>query len=170
MANQVLAAQMIPRLGVTGLASPPLGRLPSHLDLLRLLHHHQHYNLVGFQGMGKICCKIDGKTHKARCQEGNDLMAPWDECRTGCIEAKNPCLLAQIKYNWEIAHLPIKDRDEHILRAMGKVKVIIILVIFRRRRVDFCQTVLISGAFMNEAESCLEEARRLSCGSLEIRD
>ena len=91
MANQVLAAQMIPRLGVTGLASPPLGRLPSHLDLLRLLHHHQHYNLVGFQGMEKICCKIEGKTHKARCQEGNDLMAPWDECRTGCIAAKNPC-------------------------------------------------------------------------------
>ena len=84
MANQVVAAQMIPRLGVPGLASPPSGRLPSHLDLLRLLHHQQHYNLVGFQGMGKICCKIEGKTHKARCQEGNDLMVPWDECRTGC--------------------------------------------------------------------------------------
>ena len=84
MANQVLAAQMIPRLGVPGLASPPPGRLPSHLDLLRLLHHQQHYNLVGFQGMGKICCKIEGKTHKARCQEGNDLMVPWNECRTGC--------------------------------------------------------------------------------------
>ena len=122
MANQVLAAQMIPRLGVTGLASPPPGRLPSHLDLLRLLYHQQHYNLVGFQGMGKICCKIDGKSHKARCLEGNDLMVPWDECRTGCIAAKNPCLLAQMKHNWEIAHLPIKDRDEHILRAMGKVK------------------------------------------------
>ena len=120
MANQVLAAQMIPRLGVTGLASPPPGRLPSHLDLLRLLHHQQHYNLVGFQGMGKICCKIEGKTHKARCQEGNDLMVPWDECRTGCIAAKNPCLLAQMKHNWEIAHLPNKNRDKHLLRAMGK--------------------------------------------------
>ena len=40
----------------------------------------------------------------------------------GYIAAKNPCLLAQMKHNWEIAHLPIKDRDEHILRAMGKVK------------------------------------------------
>ena len=122
MANQILAAQMIPRLGVTGLASPPPGRLPSHLDLLRLLLHQQHYNLRGFQGMGRSCCKVDGKTHKARCTESNDLMVPWDECRTGCIEARNPCLLAKIKQNWEIAHLPIKDRDEHILRAMGKVK------------------------------------------------
>ena len=66
MANQLFAAQMIPRLGVTGLASAPPGRLPSHLDLLRLLLHQQHYDLVGFQGMGKICCKVDGKTHKAR--------------------------------------------------------------------------------------------------------
>ena len=95
MANQVVAAQMIPRLGVPGLASPPSGRLPSHLDLLRLLHHQQHYNLVGFQGMEKIFCKIEGKTHKARCQEGNDLMVPWDECRTGCIAAQDPCLLIQ---------------------------------------------------------------------------
>ena len=47
MANQILAAQMIPRLGVTGLASPPPGKLPSHLDLLRLLLHQQHYNLLG---------------------------------------------------------------------------------------------------------------------------
>ena len=29
MANQVVAAQMIPRLEVPGLASPPPGRLPS---------------------------------------------------------------------------------------------------------------------------------------------
>ena len=70
--------------------------------------------------MGKICCKIDGKIHKARCLEGNDLMVPWDECRTGCIAAKNPCLLAQMKHNWEIVHLPNKNRGEHILRAMGK--------------------------------------------------
>ena len=30
-----------------------------------------------------------------------------------------------------------------------------------------CLPVLISGALMNEAESCLEGARRLSCGKLE---
>ena len=24
--------------------------------------------------MGKICCQIDGKSHKARCLEGNNLM------------------------------------------------------------------------------------------------
>ena len=122
MANQILASQMIPLLGVAGLASPPVGRLPSHLDLLRLLLHHQHYNLLGFQGMGSICCKVNSKTHKARCKDSNDLMVPWSECRIGCIEARNPCLLAKMKQNWEMAHLPIKDRDEHILRAMGKVK------------------------------------------------
>ena len=70
--------------------------------------------------MGKICCNFDGKIHKARCLEGNDLMVPWNECRTGCIAAKNPCLLAQMKHNWEIVHLPNKNRGEHILRAMGK--------------------------------------------------
>ena len=96
MANQLLAAQMIPRLGVTGLAFPSPGRLPSHLDLLRLLLHQQHYDLLGLQGMGKICCKVDGKTHKARCKESNDLMVTWDECRTGCIEARNPCLEVKI--------------------------------------------------------------------------
>ena len=124
MANQVLAAQMIPRLGNlgTGLASPPPGRLPSHLDLLRLLHHQQHYNLVGFQGMGKICCKIDGKIHKARCLEGNDLMVPWDECRTGCIAAKNPLLVStdEAQLGDSTPSHPNKDRDEHISRAMGK--------------------------------------------------
>ena len=30
-----------------------------------------------------------------------------------------------------------------------------------------CLPVLISGALMNEAENCLEGARRLSCGKLE---
>ena len=74
MANQLLAAQMIPRLGVTGLAFPSPGRLPSHLDLLRLLLHQQHYDLLGLQGMGKICCKIDGKIHKARCKNEQALL------------------------------------------------------------------------------------------------
>ena len=58
--------------------------------------------------MGKICCKIDGKIHMARCLDGNDLMVSWDECRTGCIAAKNPCLLAQMKHNWEIVYLPYR--------------------------------------------------------------
>ena len=31
-----------------------------------------------------------------------------------------------------------------------------------------CLPVLISGAFMNEAESCLEGAGRLSCGNLGV--
>ena len=47
--------------------------------------------------MGRICCKVDGKTHKARCKDSNDLMVPWDECRTGCIEANKKfvsCLIS----------------------------------------------------------------------------
>ena len=47
MANEILAAQMIPRLGVAALASPLPGKLPSHLDLIRLLLHPQHY-IVNF--------------------------------------------------------------------------------------------------------------------------
>ena len=46
--------------------------------------------------MGKICCKVNGKTHKAKCKESNYLMVPWDQCRTGCIEARNLCLAVEI--------------------------------------------------------------------------
>ena len=85
MANQLLAAQMIPRLGVTGLASPPQGRQPSQLNLLRLLLHQQH---LGFRGWERSAARSMVKL-TARCKESNDLMVPWDECRTGCIEARN---------------------------------------------------------------------------------
>ena len=122
MASQLLAVQMIPRLGVPGLAAVPRDKLASHHDLLRLLFHHQHYNLQGFQGTASVSCKIDSKTKRAKCRDDADLMVPWSESRAGCIEARSPCLLAKVKHNWEEAHLPIKDRDNDILRVLSKIK------------------------------------------------
>ena len=122
MASQLLAVQMIPRLGVPGLAAVPRDKLASHHDLLRLLFHHQHYNMQGFQGTASVSCRIDSKTKRAKCRDDTDLMVPWSESRAGCIEARNPCLLAKVKHNWEEAHLPIKDRDNDILRVLSKIK------------------------------------------------
>ena len=102
MANQILAAKMIPHLGVPGLAAAPPGKLPSHHDFLRLLWHHEHYQMKGFNGIPSICCTIDSKTKKARCREVGDLMVPWSECRKGCREAGSPCLLAKVKHNWDL--------------------------------------------------------------------
>ena len=48
--------------------------------------------------------------------------ASWSDSRAGCIEAGSPCLLAKVKHNWEEAHLPIKDRDNDILRVLSKIK------------------------------------------------
>ena len=59
MANQLLAAQLIPSLGITGLAAIPPGKLSSHHDFIRLLFHHQHYNLLGFNGIRSISWKLD---------------------------------------------------------------------------------------------------------------
>ena len=64
-----LGPQMIPLLGVSGLAVVPPGKLASHHDFLRLLFHHLHYNLTGFQGVPSICCKGDSKTKRTRCKE-----------------------------------------------------------------------------------------------------
>ena len=77
MASQLLAVQMIPRLGVPGLAAVPREKLASHHDLLRLLFHHQHYNMQGFQGTASVSCKIDSKTKRAKCRDDTDLMIPW---------------------------------------------------------------------------------------------
>ena len=48
MAGQQLNPQMIPHLGVSGLAAVPPRKLASEHDVLRLLFHQQHYNLTGF--------------------------------------------------------------------------------------------------------------------------
>ena len=113
---------MIPHLGVPGLAAAPPGKLQSHHDFLRLLWHHQHYQMKGFKGIPSICCTIDSSTKKARCREVGDLMVPWSESRKGCREAGSPCLLAKVKHNWEEACLPLKDCDSSILRTLVKIK------------------------------------------------
>ena len=78
--------------------------------------------MQGFQGTASACCKIDSKTKRARCRDNTDLMVSWSDSRAGCIEAGSPCLLAKVKHNWEEAHLPIKDRDNDILRVLSKIK------------------------------------------------
>ena len=87
MASGQLGPQMIPLLGVSGLAVVPPGKLASHHDFLRLLFHHLHYNLTGFQGVPSICCKVDSKTKRTRCKEVSELTTPWSETRAGCIQS-----------------------------------------------------------------------------------
>ena len=122
MAGQQLVAQMIPQLGVTGLAAVPQGKLASQHDFLRLLFHHQHYNMLGFQGIQSICCKVDSRSKKARCKEACDMVEPWSESRAGCVESGSPCLLAKLKKNWDGANFPVKDCDSSILRVLAKIK------------------------------------------------
>ena len=122
MASQLLAAQIIPSLGITGLAAIPPGKLASHHDFLRLLFHHQHYNLNGFKGIRSVSCKLDSKTKKARCHEEGDPTSLWCDTRASCLQLGSPCLLAKVKANWEPARLPLKDQDDHLLRILEKVK------------------------------------------------
>ena len=76
MAGQLLAAKLIPSLGITGLAATPPGKLASH-DFIHLLFHHQHYKFLGFNGLRSICCVVDGKTKKGRCHEEGDPTSLW---------------------------------------------------------------------------------------------
>ena len=117
MAGQLLAAQLIPSLGITGLAAIPPGKLASHHDFIRLLFHHQHYNFQGFQGLRSVCCMIDSNTKKGRCHETGDPTSLWCDTRTSCLLLGSPCLLAKVKKNWEDAR-----QDDHILRVLEKVK------------------------------------------------
>ena len=122
MASQLLAAQIIPSLGITGLAAIPAGKLAFHHDFIRLLFHHQHYNLIGFNGIRSISCKLDSKTKKARCHEEGDPTSLWCDTRASFLQLGSPCLLAKVKANWETARLPLKDQDDHLLRILEKVK------------------------------------------------
>ena len=122
MASQLLAAQIIPSLGITGLAAIPPGKLASHHDFIRLLFHHQHYNLIGFKGIRSVSCKLDSKTKKARCHEEGDPTSLWCDTRASCLQLGSPCLLAKVKENWETARLPLKDNDDHLFRVLEKVK------------------------------------------------
>ena len=102
MASQLLAAQLIPSLGITVLAAIPPGKLASHHDFIRLLFHHQHYNLLGFNGIRSISCKLNSKTKKARCHEEGDPTALLCDTRASCLQLGSPCLLAKVKKNCQI--------------------------------------------------------------------
>ena len=122
MANQVLLQEtLIPLLGEYGMAAVPVGKLASHCDFLRVLYHHIHYKSIGFQGIRSIVCRIDSNK-KARCGESKEGTEAWCDVRAGCLQLGSPCLLAKIKKNWNDAHLPLKDNDEHLLRALEKIK------------------------------------------------
>ena len=122
MAGQLLAAKLIPSLGLTGLAAIPPGTLASHLDFIRVLFHHQHYNFQGFNGLRSVCCIIDRKTKKGRCHDEGDPTTLWCDTRASCLQLGSPCLLAKVKINWEDAHLPLKNSDDNIIRTLEKVK------------------------------------------------
>ena len=102
MAGQLLAAQLIPSLGITGLAAIPPGKLASHLDVIRVLFHHQHYNFQGFNGLRSVCCIIDRKTKKGRCHDEGDPTTLWCDTRASCLQLGSPCLLAKVKTNLTI--------------------------------------------------------------------
>ena len=122
MAGQLLAAQLIPSLGITKLAAIPPGKLASHHDFVRLLFHHQQYNFQGFNGLRSVCCMIDSKTKKGRCHEEGDPTSLWCDTGTSCLQLGPPCLMAKVKKNWEDARLPLQDQDDHILRVLEKVR------------------------------------------------
>ena len=123
MANQLLAANQIPALGVVGLAAIPPGKLASHHDFLRLLFHHLHYRVQGFKGIASKACKINCKTKKARCRDQvDDPTSTWSEVRTSCLQLGSPCILAKVKKNWEEAEFPLKDHNFNILQVLNKVK------------------------------------------------
>ena len=121
MAGQLLAAKLIPSLGITGLVAIPPGTLPSHHDFICLLFHHQHYNLQS--SIRGICCLIDSKTKMGRCHEEGEPTSLWCETRASCLQLGSPCLLAKVKQNWEDARLPLKNNDNNIIRTMEKSEI-----------------------------------------------
>ena len=88
----------MPVLQIPPILSLPPKSLPSEADYLRLLH-----------GDTPPHCKI--KKRKAIC---------YDE--GGCQDKNAPCVLYKIKKTWIMPALPIKDRDDNIVRMFDKIK------------------------------------------------
>ena len=88
----------MPVLQIPPILSLPPKSLPSEADYLRLLH-----------GDTPPHCKI--KKRKAIC---------YDE--GGCQDKNAPCVLYKIKKTWIMPALPIKDRDDNIVRIFDKIK------------------------------------------------
>ena len=89
---------LVPVLQIPPILSLPPKSLPSEADYLRLLH-----------GDTPPHCKI--KKRKAIC---------YDE--GGCQDKNAPCVLYKIKKTWIMPALPIKDRDDNIVRMFDKIK------------------------------------------------
>ena len=89
---------LVPLLDLPPLQSPPPRSLPSEADLIRLLHGQSPKN-----------CKVTKR--KAICSEGG-----------GCQERGEDCVLFKMKNSWTEKGLPLKERDEDIVKVVSKVK------------------------------------------------
>ena len=88
----------VPLLNLFPIESLPPNSLPSEADLLRLLH-----------GPSPPPCKV--KKRKSICEEEG-----------GCCEKTGKCVLAKMKESWTEKGLPLKERDDDIVKIISKVK------------------------------------------------
>ena len=91
-------SEPVPVLDLLPIQSLPPNSLPSEADLLRLLH-----------GSTPPPCKI--KNRKSICGE-----------QGGCEESGGKCVLQQMKESWTEKGLPLKERDDDIVKIFSKVK------------------------------------------------
>ena len=89
---------VVPVLQLPPICSLPPRSLPCEADYLCLLY-----------GNTPPPCKI--KKRKAICHE-----------QGGCKDQNNPCILFKIKESWILPGLPIKERDDNIVRMFDKIK------------------------------------------------
>ena len=89
---------LVPLFDLPPLDAPPPGSLPSEADLIRLLY-----------GQSPNPCKV--KKSKSICLEGG-----------GCQESGDHCLLFKMKNSWTEKGLPLKERDDDIVKVISKVK------------------------------------------------
>ena len=73
--NFRMAAVLVPLLDEPAIASPPLGKLPCHADIIKNIWHIRNGNFIGFQGMLGYCINkcINLLIHIFRNQEGSVL-------------------------------------------------------------------------------------------------
>ena len=89
---------LVPVLQLNPLELLPPASLPSEADLVRLFH-----------GRSPKPCKVVSR--KATCPEPG-----------GCQELGVPCVLSQMKQSWVEIGIPLKERDDDILKVMSKVQ------------------------------------------------
>ena len=89
---------LVPVLQLPPLELLPPASLPSEADLVRLFH-----------GRSPKPCKVVSR--KATCPEPG-----------GCQDLGVPCVLSQMKQSWVEIGIPVKERDDDILKVMSKVQ------------------------------------------------